>query len=312
MKITLSEAHRLLTHGQVVGVPTETVYGLAASLTQPSAIEQIFRLKGRPANNPLIIHVATIAQIENYTGPIPQIKELEKNWPGPMTLVLPIDPAKIPEKVRAGLLTAAFRIPEHPVTRELLQLTGPLVMPSANLSGRPSSTLPEHVENDFGTDFPVLDGGPCKQGLESTILILMEDEWKIIRAGALSAEHFEAALGYIPEIVKVKKGENPICPGQLYRHYAPKAKLVLKKEFSPEGEGIVLGYSDRTYPPSYQVITLGSLTQPETIAENLYAVLRDLDLSGIESVYVDMNFKPEGLLATIAERLQKAAHSTSS
>lgn len=309
MKITLSEAQQLLMTGHVVGVPTETVYGLGASLSQPKAIEEIFRLKGRPANNPLIIHVATTERIEQFTGPLPDIEKLKGFWPGPMTLVLPIDPTKIPERVRAGLTTAAFRIPNHPITQKLLALTGPLVMPSANLSGRPSSTLPEHIEEDFGLDFPVIDGGPCLKGLESTILIQQHGQWKIIRQGALSPEQFESALGYLPEVVKKSKGENPICPGQLYRHYAPKAHLILRKEFSEGEKGIILGYSNRTYPKSYQVMVLGSLSHPESISENLYATLRELDQRGISEVFVDINFEPVGLLATIAERLQKAAHS---
>src|SRR3984957_7402842 len=223
MRISLANACHLLTTGHLVAVPTETVYGLAAPLFNPSSIDAIFTAKGRPKNNPLILHVPNQKAVMAYAQSFPKgFNELaEAFWPGSLTLILPIDPSKIPGNARANLPTAAFRVPNHPLALDLLREVGTLVMPSANLSGRPSSTCPEHVEADFGIDFPILDGGPCKQGLESTILIY-QSQWEIIRLGALEPEIFTEVLGYTPEIAGLDKMGNPLCPGQLYRHYAPR------------------------------------------------------------------------------------------
>lgn len=308
MRISLNEASHILCTGGVVAVPTETVYGLAAALNQPEAIERVFKLKGRPANNPLIIHVPNEAAIQPYLTTIPNQFQLLANhfWPGPLTLVLPIDKSKIPEKARAGLPTAAFRVPSHALTRELLEQTGPLVMPSANLSGKPSATQPEHVESDFGDCFPVLDGGRCKHGLESTILYFNEKDWQIVRLGSISAEEFIPILGYAPEVVCSSKDKAPICPGQLYRHYAPKAKLILCE--NPDNcTEVVLGFNDRLYSKAERTIILGSTNNPEEVAENLYAKLRQLDEENVLSAHVDINFPQEGLWVTILERIQKAA-----
>jgi L-threonylcarbamoyladenylate synthase len=308
MLISLEEAAHLLKNGKVIGVPTETVYGLAASLGHPLAIQEIYKLKGRPSNNPLIIHVAQVSEIFSFLSEVTNELKLMAHafWPGPMTLVLPVNATLIPSIARANLPTAAFRIPQHPLALQLLKLTGPLVMPSANLSGRPSSTQPFHVENDFGTHFPLLDGGICDKGLESTILIQQKGRWEIIRQGALAAESFKASLGYTPQIQAVHT-DNPICPGQMYRHYAPKAKLMLLDSFEGISEGIVIGFNDRTYPLGCRVIALGDLTEPKVAAAKLYAVLRQLDQEGILNAYVDMKFDPVGILATLAERLRKAA-----
>lgn len=309
MRVTVLEAADLLKTGNVVAVATETVYGLAASLFHPAAIEQIFTLKNRPAANPLIIHVADATQIEQFTESLSfEFLQLAKSfWPGPMTLVTEILSEKISAKVRAGLTTAAFRIPSHPLTLELLRLTGPLVMPSANLSGKPSATSPEHVEADFGIHFPVLDGGVCINGLESTILYFNQEEWVIIRQGALSAEIFHPVLGYTPIIENGTQKERPICPGQLFRHYAPQAKLMLVKHFTNKENQIIVGFSDRVYPVGSVVYPLGELSKPETIAHNLYSVLRQLDVDGIEAALVDDDFPSDGILASVRERLLKAA-----
>lgn len=220
-----------------------------------------------------------------------------------MTLVLPINENTIPEIVRAGLTTAAFRIPSHPLTRQLLQLTGPLVMPSANLSGKPSATKSDHVENDFGKDFPVLEGEICQHGIESTILIYKENRWEIGRLGAISAEMLETILGYLPTISEKK--ENPLCPGQLYRHYAPNANLRMEP-FLPEECETILGFTDRAYG-KHRIFYLGNSINPSEVAQNLYQVLRQLDEEKIKEAWVDMNFPHHGLWKSIRERLEKAA-----
>lgn len=305
-RLSLSEAISALQAGEVVAVPTETVYGLAASLHRPEAIARLFALKGRPLANPLIIHVANLSELDAYLSDRPPgFEDLAKVfWPGAMTCVLPIYPECIPALARAGLPTAGFRIPAPSLTRALLQATGPLVMPSANLSGRPSATCPEHVEADFGEDFPVLDGGHCQKGVESTILFYKEVEWVILRLGALSPENFEDVLGYQPKVI-MKQASVPLCPGQLFRHYAPRARLWLGKE-RPKREGaFILGFRERDYPGCH-VIVLGSLKSPEEVAENLYGCLRQLDGEEATEAWVDMDFPEERLWKTIHERLERA------
>lgn len=307
MRISLAQAAASLRSGQVVAVPTETVYGLAACLDTPSAIERIFALKGRPLANPLIIHVADFRAIDAYAIRYPPQFELLAHafWPGSMTLILPVN-AAVPSLVRADLPTAGFRVPALTLTRTLMEMTGPLVMPSANLSGRPSATSPEHVEEDFGFDFPVLDGGKCSKGLESTILLFQDPEWVIVRLGALAAEAFQPVLGYQPSVMEKKNESRPLCPGQLYRHYAPHARLALGGLSALTSAPFVIGFRERSYPPGKRIILLGSLKNPEEVAENLYQALRQLDQEKAVEAWVDMDFPRDGLWQTIAERLMRA------
>lgn len=307
MRISLQQASELLSQGKVVGVPTETVYGLAASLSHPEAIKQIFLLKNRPAKNPLIIHLANAQDVLSYIKVLPPgyADLAEAFWPGPMTLVLDAKLEVIPTIVRAGLPTSAFRVPGYDLTHRLLELTGPLVMPSANLSGRPSSTCVEHVEEDFGKKFPVLDGEVCRKGLESTILYFNQGKWSIVRQGVLASEMFEPVLGYAPEAMDKDPKAVPLCPGQLYRHYAPRARLHLAG--SPPIQGVIIGFSDRVYPAGSRLLSLGNSNDPEMAAHRLYAVLRQLDEEEINAAWVDMQFVDEGLWSTLKERLQKAA-----
>lgn len=307
MRIALSEAISAIQTGHVIAVPTETVYGLAASLNHPSAIERIFALKGRPLNNPLIIHVSDKQNIYPYiTDTPPHFEALtEAFWPGSLTCILPIN-SKVPPLACAGLPTAGFRIPSLEITRHLLRAAGPLVMPSANLSGRPSSTHPEHVEEDFGIDFPVLDGGICTKGVESTILLYQENEWVVIRLGALAPERFIPVLGYLPRVIQKTSSTHPLCPGQLFRHYAPKAHLFLGDPQSLLKTHTILGFKERQYPSGKRLLILGSLANAEGVAENLYQTLRQIDQEGIKEAWVDMDFPREGLWQTIAERLFRA------
>jgi L-threonylcarbamoyladenylate synthase len=309
MRISLEQAVDLLRQGQLVAVPTETVYGLAASIDHPEAIDHIYALKKRPANNPLIIHVASPEQMHPLLKERPDslLPLIQSFWPGPLTLVLPIYPERIPANARAHLMTAAFRIPDHPLALQLLSHISPLVMPSANLSGKPSATRPEHVEEDFGESFPVLDGGPCTKGVESTILFYQQEGWQIVRLGALAPEKFESVLGYRPRIAENKSEAQPICPGHLYRHYAPKAQLILTKAFDPNLEGCILGYSDRHYPSQCPVLALGPSDVPEIVAAHLFSILRRVDEEGYPRAHVDIDIPNEGLWRTILERLHKAA-----
>ena len=310
MQVTQEEACQLLYQGKVVAIPTETVYGLAASLSNLEAIEKIYQIKGRPSDNPLIIHLAESAQIAFFIKDRPPGFETlaSSYWPGPMTLVVPVEKEWVPEIVRAGLDTVAFRVPSHPSTLQVLSKVGPLVMPSANISGRPSATCVEHVEADFGRDFPVLNGGRALRGLESTILTYRKNRWDIIRLGALSAEMFEPLLGYLPQYVGPSVGSKPLCPGQNYQHYAPETTLILDPEVSPESIGTVVGFSNRNYPASCRLFALGPINSPSEVAKNFYHVLRQLDENKVERAWVDTDFpEKEGLWATISERLKKAS-----
>lgn len=305
MLITPEKAVQLLKSGQVVALPTETVYGLAASLAHPDAISKIYALKGRPSNNPLILHLSDSEQLKQYVDKLPPNTEalIAKFWPGPLSIVL--NAHGIPEQATGGLQTAAFRVPSLEVTREIIRSAGPLVMPSANLSGKPSGTSPQDLYEDFGDMLPIVDGGKRPGGLESTVIHFTDDAWTIIRRGAITAEELALVLCYEPQFVSSTE-ERPTCPGQLYRHYAPKASLHLKQCFKLES-GVVLGFSDRTYPTTLTLLSLGSLTAPQTVAENLYACLRECDRRGLSDVWVDFNIPHGGLWETIRERIKKAA-----
>lgn len=308
MLLDLQKAKDLLKSGSVVAIPTETVYGLAALADNEKAVQSIFTLKGRPSHNPLILHIGDHEQCLQYASSKPKGLEslMSAFWPGPLTLVVPVHQSLVLPSVRANLPTAAFRMPNHPLTLELLKNCSPLVAPSANLSGSPSATKPEHVENDFGKNFPILDGGPCEHGVESTILISHQDSWQIARLGALSQEALAQVLGYLPSLATANN-DAPICPGQLLAHYAPKARLTLSTK-RPHQKEVVLGFTNRTYEHATKLFLLGNLENPETIAHKLYHTLRQLDLEGIPNAWVDIDFADRGLLKTIKERLIRAAN----
>lgn len=304
MEVTFTQALDLLKRGHVVAIPTETVYGLAASLEHPHAIEEIYRLKKRPSNNPLIIHIHDIHQISQFCDGLPPLfNELAINfWPGPLSLVIPIKMDKIPSTARAGLPTAAFRIPSHPITREIIRQSTPLVMPSANLSGRPSATHASHLREDFGVSLPYLDGGVCDKGVESTILVYKDSQWQLGRLGAIPLSKLENLLGY--SIKQLGDMSKPLCPGQHYRHYSPKAVLKMTKKIPNTTEGVILGFSDRVYP--MRAIYLSHSQNGDEAAHQLYAALRQLDAENIEEAWIDGNFPTDGLWETVYERLIRA------
>lgn len=309
MKVTHKEAIDLLRAGEVVALPTETVYGLAACMNNPGAVEKIYRLKNRPTDNPLIVHIANQEQLSTIASQFPPHTDIliKHFWPGPLTFLLGADMDRVPGIVRANLPNIAVRMPQHPLILEILQSTGPLVAPSANLSGKPSATSVQDVEEDFGLDFPVVDGGFCSKGVESTILYFQENLWKIARLGALSPEQLATVLGYVPEIQKARTSQ-PICPGQHYRHYAPRAKLYLGYEGYMGFSGAVLGFPEREYPNAHQIFHLSPINDPDLALHHLYHYLRELDRQNIEEIWVDCNFPRVGLFLTLHERLQRAAN----
>lgn len=306
MRITVEEACYRLKRGEPVALPTETVYGLAAPLSHEGAIATIFALKKRPSDNPLIIHVEGWDDAVTYCkAPLSESASrlTDAFWPGPLTLVLPIQESLVPALVRGGLATAAFRMPSHPLTLAVIREVGPLVMPSANLSGRPSSTTPSHVEEDFGASFPVVDGGECLAGVESTVVACQGARWEILRLGALDSAKLSTILDYAPVYCEVMTA--PICPGRHHRHYAPRARLLM--EVPPPPGGTVVGFRDRRYPEGCKLFSMGDSGDPDAVAARLYSILRALDTAGVETAWVDMNFPRRGLWLTIAERLERAA-----
>lgn len=313
MKLTLNQAAQLLKQDDVVAVPTETVYGLAAHIDSLKALKKVFALKGRPADNPLIVHVSSFKQWQSLVKvwPEEQIQALKKFMPGPLTVVLPAKKTKVPYQIRAGLDTVAIRIPKQNDFLSLIRKVGPIAAPSANLSGRPSATQVKHVHHDFGEDFPVVDGGACKAGIESTVIRLVPEGWQLLREGSVSQSKLEKALGSKPLKQDAKSKQKPRTPGQKYKHYSPKARLILAKlsqsRIKKEKVDAILGFSGSSQYglPFY---SLGSIQKPKLALKKLYHMLRQLDLDGHKTVFVtDFKVGDSEELKLLKGRLKKAS-----
>jgi L-threonylcarbamoyladenylate synthase len=224
----IKKAAEIIKSGGVVAFPTETVYGLGANAYDEQAVKKIFELKGRPQDNPLIVHISKKQDVYIVAREIPEKAKvlIREFWPGPLTLVLPKNPS-IPDIVTAGLDTVAVRMPDHQIALKLIRLSGvPIAAPSANISGKPSATQPEHIKKYFGEKVFLIEG-KVKIGIESTVLDLTEDVPKILRPGAITKEMIERKIGKV-ELVEYKKADFiPKSPGLKYRHYAPDAELIL-------------------------------------------------------------------------------------
>ncbi len=215
----------LIKSGEPVAFPTETVYGLGADAFNTKAIEKVFKAKGRPSDNPLIVHISDPVQINDFAKEIPESVNIliQEFWPGPLTLVLKKKPIVL-DKITAGLNTVALRMPKHKLALDLIAKTGPLVAPSANKSGQPSPTKANHVFEDFGDTVSIIDGGTTEVGLESTVLDVSRPSPMILRPGSISKEEIEAVLGSTVLIDDSEKAK-PKSPGQKYSHYKPKAEV---------------------------------------------------------------------------------------
>ncbi len=234
-----AEAARLLLAGEVVGIPTETVYGLAANALDPQAVKKIFEAKGRPQDNPLIVHIADLAQLDLVAERVPEAvyRLAEAFWPGPLTMILPKS-SRIPTEVSAGLETVGVRMPAHKAAHRIIELACPLAAPSANTSGKPSPTTAHHVFEDMEGRIPlIIDGGRCTVGVESTVVDMTGDTPRVLRPGAITEEMIAEVLGDADTDIATRKGlkngEKPKSPGMAYRHYAPKAPITLY-EGTPE------------------------------------------------------------------------------
>ena len=308
----IQKAVQLLTEEQLVAIPTETVYGLAGNIFSEKAIKSIFSTKQRPFFNPLIVHIPSIKSLNGLVTHVPEKAKLlaAAFWPGSMTLVLKKS-STIPDIVTAGKGTVAVRVPDHPVTLELLRkLPFPLAAPSANPFGSISPTKPAHVENYFRNSIKmVLDGGSCANGIESTIIGFENEEPVIYRLGALALEEIEAVVGKIS--IKNKKEEKPDAPGMLARHYAPKTNTFLVDDVAAEIEKNtgkkmgVLVFKSSLNNKNITEIILSKNGSLQEAASRLYSAMHDLDSKNLDLIIAE-RFSEFGLGKSINDRLQRA------
>lgn len=304
---SVSKAANILSKGGLVAFPTETVYGLGADATNPTAVAKIFDTKGRPSFNPLISHVATL-QDAVALGVFNEQAYILANafWPGPMTLVVPaVERCATCELARAGLNTIALRVPSHPVAQNLLQAFGkPIVAPSANRSGRISPTSAAHVTEDIGDRVDlILDGGSTEFGLESSIFNCLGQSVTMLRPGSITRKMAENILG--AEVQNSDQSQSIIAPGQMASHYAPNAHLRLDA-VQPTSDEAYLAFGAEPHLNAVAVENLslnGDLTEA---AANLYAMLRKLDQSGAKTISVSP-IPAFGLGEAIRDRLARAA-----
>ncbi|QMU27010.1 L-threonylcarbamoyladenylate synthase [Adhaeribacter radiodurans] len=310
----INHAANLLRTGQLVSIPTETVYGLAANAYLEEAVVSIFEAKQRPAFDPLIVHTHSIQEFEKIAVNIPNraYQLAEAFMPGPVTFILPRNPI-IPLLVTSGNESVGIRIPNHPLTLSLLrQLDFPLAAPSANPFGYVSPTTAQHVAQQLGDRIPyILDGGPCQIGIESTIINLVNNEVEILRLGGLAIEEIETIIGQRVKFVKTSSS-NPKAPGMLSSHYAPRKKVVLGdiskniKQFDPHRTGILSFQKVWQQVPREQQYILAPSGDTSEAARNLFAALRQLDSLPIDIILAEQ--VPEtGLGKAINDRLIRAS-----
>jgi len=308
----LLKAVRLLSEGELVAIPTETVYGLAANALDARAVARIFEVKGRPHFDPLIVHAANAERALALTVAPSRLayRLAERFWPGPLTLVLP-KVQEVPELVTSGLPSVAVRVPAHPLTLELLGLFGgPVAAPSANRFGRISPTRPEHVRAELGAAISlVLDGGPCVTGVESTILSLVGERPTLLRPGGTPLEAIEAVIGAVE--VPAADPSHPLAPGQLPSHYAPRTPLLLGSPERPPAalggrRGLLLVGPAREVSGFERVEVLSPTGDLREAAAELFAALRRLDEAGLTGILAELA-EEQGLGRAINDRLQRAS-----
>lgn len=308
--IDLEKAKTILTRGDLVAIPTETVYGLAANALNPDAVAKIFSVKNRPEFDPLIVHVPDLETADLYVDfiPLKARKLASLNWPGPLTMVLRKKQV-IPDIVTAGMDTVGIRCPDHVLSRQLLrELPFPLAAPSANPFGYVSPTRAEHVNEQLGSRIQyILDGGPCSVGIESTIIGFETDIPVVYRLGGLGLEKIESLIGRVE--LNLNSSSNPKTPGQLKSHYAPRKKIIvgslaeLLQKYPAHCSGILSYKTD--YHSPHQVI-LSPSGNLEEAAKNLFAALREFDKMNIDVVLAE-RVPDVGLGRAINDRLRRAA-----
>lgn len=325
----IAQAAAVLQEGGLVAFPTETVYGLGANATDASAISKIYEAKGRPSDNPLIVHVADRGELEQIVRAIPSKAEalMERFWPGPLTLVLPKLPA-VPDAVTGGLPTVAVRMPDHPIALALIRAAGvPVAAPSANVSGRPSPTSADHVVEDMAGRIPmIIDGGETGVGLESTVLDLTVDPPVLLRPGGVTVEMLRAVIGEVEvdrTVHGAEAGAAPRSPGMKYRHYSPQAQVILidgpvlqmqakirdlTYEFQEEGRrvGVMSSVESRGAYQAPVVLEYGSREDLASMAGNLFSTLRAFDRHKVDVILAE-GVPATGIGLAIMNRLKRAA-----
>ncbi len=321
---TAQRAAEILLAGGLVAIPTETVYGLGANALDEVAVSKIFAAKGRPQDNPLIIHIAETKELERYCHHIPQAAYClaERFWPGPLTMVLPCRQI-VPAKTTAGLETVAVRCPETEITREIIRLAGvPIAAPSANLSGKPSTTTAEHVLYDLdGKIEAIVDDGPSRVGVESTIVDLTQERPRLLRPGGITPEALRETLGdlVVDPAVLGNLPPNAVvrAPGMKYKHYAPQADVLIvtgnsenaaayvRRHFQP-GNAVLCFEEELSLYEGMNPHSYGSREDEASLTHSLFAVLRELDQKEIGTIFARC---PEGggLAYAVQNRLKKAA-----
>mgnify|MGYP004732719509 FL=1 len=314
----------IIKKGGLVAIPTETVYGLGANGLDEQAVIKIFEAKGRPQDNPLILHVAEPAEMEKFCHDIPKSAYLlaEKFWPGPLTMVLPARDI-VPRRTTAGLDTVAVRCPDNDATRQIIRLSGvPIAAPSANISGKPSTTTAQHVFHDHnGKIDAIVDGGPCRVGVESTIVDLTDERPRLLRPGGITPEQLMEVLGdlVIDKAVTAQIDKDAVvkAPGMKYRHYAPqepvvivagsreKAAQYIKRHFVP-GDRVLCFEEELPLYQDCNPLAYGKESQVETLSAGLFAALRELDDASIHQVYARCPVGG-GVAYAVQNRLKKAA-----
>lgn len=329
----MEQAGKLIAEGELVAFPTETVYGLGGDALDPDASRRIYAAKGRPSDNPLIVHIADFDDMKRVAREVPeQAKKLaDAFWPGPLTMIVWKSDA-VPEATTGGMQTVAVRMPNHPVALELIRRSGCLIAaPSANTSGRPSPTEAQHVAEDLsGKIAMILDGGPVGIGIESTIIDLTEEKPMILRPGYITPEMLSEVLQeevvIDPGIIAADDTRKPKAPGMKYKHYAPKAEMIivdgaqdavihkineLTAAKRAEGKKVAVIATDETKDryDAQVILSMGKRADEDAIAQHLYKILRECDELDVGEIYSEC-FQTPRIGQAIMNRLLKAAGHT--
>jgi len=320
--VSAAAAH--LQAGELVAIPTETVYGLGADGLNPEAVAKIFTAKGRPQDNPLILHIADSSELDKLCHSIPDsaYRLAEAFWPGPLTMVLPAKEI-VPKCTTASLPTVAVRCPDCEITRQIIRAAGvPVAAPSANISGKPSTTTAQHVYHDHKGKIPlIVDGGPCRVGVESTIIDLTETPPRLLRPGGITPEQLTQVLGEITVdkavTAQIDKDAVVKAPGMKYRHYAPDCQVLIVSgseeaasryihaHFVP-GDRVLCFEEELPLYADCAPLSYGKKAQVETLSAGLFAALRELDDPAIKTVYARCPVGG-GIAYAVQNRLKKAA-----
>ena len=317
----IKTAAEILRNGGIVAIPTETVYGLAADAFSGEAVKKIFEAKGRPQDNPLIVHISDFSQIYSIAREVPESakKLADKFWPGPLTIILPKRP-EVPDETSGGLDTVAVRMPSHRIANKIIELSCPLAAPSANISGFPSPTSFEHVEADMtGRADAICDGGDCDVGVESTVITLATEIPMLLRPGGVTLEQLKSVLGEVDVAQAVLnpmgKDEKAESPGMKYKHYSPDAQIQIVRgnltEFieyvnNSDCDGVLCFEGEEEFFPDKIIVTFGRETDSLSQAQRLFDALRELDEKGAKNVLARSPLT-EGVGLAVCNRLYRAA-----